>query len=284
MSKAQELIDFAKNNGIFIHGRTSPQEWEQLLAENDGRCPCGHAESCPCGLALEKINGPATEAADQMCGCVFYVSKAYLDHYKSKAWSEDTQSTNATVSAKKTEPKQGESVAYQKTREVSPEVEERFLKSAGTYIDALKLVESGDIDKFVDNIRMEEATNPCDICKNDADVVASHGDYVRALCKNGSPECESEVKKLVTRTMEVIDENFMSAGYDKVKQTNTVASETKKTGKKNAWIEFSSQIMTDPSLDGLPQKNKMKIAAALYRGEYSSIEDAREALGNAQNT
>ena len=58
MSKAQELIDFAKNNGIFIHSRTSPQEWEQLLAENDGRCPCGHAESCPCELALEKINNP----------------------------------------------------------------------------------------------------------------------------------------------------------------------------------------------------------------------------------
>ena len=125
---------------------------------------------------------------------------------------------------------------------------------------------------------MEEATNPCDICKSDADVVASHGDYVRALCKNGSPECESEVKKLVTRTMEVIDESFMSAGYDKVKQTNPATNETKKTGKKNAWIEFSSQIMTDPSLDGLPQKNKMKIAAALYRGEYNSIEDAKEAL------
>lgn len=54
MNKVQELIDFAKDNGIFIHGRTSPQEWEELLKESDGRCPCGHAESCPCELALEK--------------------------------------------------------------------------------------------------------------------------------------------------------------------------------------------------------------------------------------
>lgn len=277
MSKAQELIDFAKSNGIFIHGRTSPQEWEQLLAENDGRCPCGHAESCPCDLALERINNPATEPADQMCGCVFYVSRKYLDHYKTKAWSEDTQSVSAPVPAKKTEPEQGESVAYQKIRKVSPEVEERFLKTAGTYIDALKLIESGDIEKFVDNVRMEEATNPCDLCKGDADVVASHGDYVRALCKNGSPDCENEAKKLVVRTMGVIDENFMSAGYDKVKQNFTTV-EVKKTGKKNAWIEFSSQIMTNPILDGLPQKNKMKIAAALYRGEYDSIEDARRAM------
>jgi hypothetical protein len=100
------------------------------------------------------------------------------------------------------------------------------------------------------------------------------------LCKQGSLDCETEVKKLVNRTMEIIDENFMSAGYDKVKQADSEAEE-KKTGKKNAWIEFSSNIMTDPKLDGLPQKNKMKIAAAMYRGEYNSIEDAREALNNA---
>jgi len=30
----------------------------------------------------------------------------------------------------------------------------------------------------------------------------------------------------------------------------------------------------------MPQKNKMKIAAALYRGEYDSIEAAKEALKN----
>lgn len=280
MSKAQELIDFAKSNGIFIHGRTSPQEWEQLLAENDGRCPCGHSESCPCDMALERTSNPATEPADQMCGCVFYVSKAYLDHYKSKAWNEDTQPVTATVPAKKTKPEQGEPVTYQKVREVPPEVEERFLKTAGTYIDALKLVENGDIEKFVDNIRIEEATNPCDMCKSDADVVASHGDYVRALCKKGSPECETEAKRLVIRTMEVIDETFMSAGYDKLKQTNPATGSNKKSGKKNAWIEFSSQVMTNPALDGLPQKNKMKIAASMYRGEYGTIEEAREALGN----
>ena len=71
-----------------------------------------------------------------------------------------------------------------------------------------------------------------------------------------------------------------SAGYDKVKQNNPATEETKKSGKKNAWIEFSSKIMTDPFLDGMPQKNKMKIAAALYRGEYDSIEAAKEALKN----
>ena len=260
MNKVQELIDFAKDNGIFIHGRTSPQEWEELLKESDGRCPCGHAESCPCELALEKIRS-ASEPADQMCGCVFYVSSAYLNHYKTKPWN-------------------GEPVSYQKTRDVPADVEEKFIKSAGTYIDGLKLIENGEIDKFVDSIRMEEATNPCDLCKGDADVVASHGDYVRALCQHGSPECESEAKKLVIRTMGVIDENFMSAGYDKVKQNNPATEETKKSGKKNAWIEFSSKIMTDPFLDGMPQKNKMKIAAALYRGEYDSIEAAKEALKN----
>ena len=281
MSKSQELIDFARSNGIFIHGRTSPQEWEELLRESDGRCPCGHAESCPCELALEKIRN-ASEPADQMCGCVFYVSSAYLNHYKTKPWSDESPTTPFDTSTmppvSKTKSVREEPVSYQKTRDVPADVEEKFIKTAGAYIDGLKLIENGEIDKFVDSIRMEEATNPCDLCKGDADVVASHGDYVRALCQHGSPECESEAKKLVIRTMEVIDGNFMSAGYDKVKQDKPTIVETKKSGKKNAWIEFSSRIMTDPSLDGLPQKNKMKIAAALYRGEYDSIENAREAL------
>lgn len=280
MSKAQELIDFASNNGIFIHGRTSPQEWEQLLAESEGRCPCGHADSCPCDLAMEKIQN-SVEPSDQMCGCSFFVSKAYLEYYKTKPWAENASADSKPAIAKENKTKSPEeAVSYQKTRDVPADVEEKFIKTAGTYIDALKLIESGDIEKFVDTVRIEEATNPCDLCKSDADVIASHGDYVRALCKQGSSDCETEVKKLVTRTMEVIDENFMSAGYDKVKQAAPEA-EGKKTGKKNAWIEFSSNIMTDPKLDGLPQKNKMKIAAAMYRGEYESIEDAREALSNA---
>ena len=283
MNKVQELIDFAKDNGIFIHGRTSPQEWEELLKESDGRCPCGHAESCPCELALEKIRS-ASEPADQMCGCVFYVSSAYLNHYKTKPWNGESSTipfdTQTSPVVNKTKPAKEEPVSYQKTRDVPADVEEKFIRSAGTYIDGLKLIENGEIDKFVDSIRMEEATNPCDFCKGDADVVASHGDYVRALCQHGSPECESEAKKLVIRTMGVIDENFMSAGYDKVKQNNPATEETKKSGKKNAWIEFSSKIMTDPFLDGMPQKNKMKIAAALYRGEYDSIEAAKEALKN----
>jgi len=279
MSKAQELIDFAKNNGIFIHGRTSPGEWEQLLAENDGKCPCGHAESCPCDLALDKIkNSP--DPSDQMCGCVFYVSKAYLDHYKTKAWNEDTPVASAPPTKEKDAPEQEEPVAYQKTRNVAPDIEDKFLRTAGAYIDGLKLIKDGNLEKFVDNIRMEEVSNPCNICKEDADLVASHGDYVRALCKTGSPECEIEAKKLVIRTMDIIDENFMSAGYDKVKQAKPATEGDKKPGKKNAWIEFSSQIMTNPILDGLPQKNKMKIAAAVYRGEYDSIEAAKEALAH----
>jgi hypothetical protein len=280
MSTAKDLIDFANNNGIFIHGRTSPQEWEQLLAENDGRCPCGHAEQCPCEDALKRINDPAKEPPDQMCGCAFYVSGAYLKHYHRAPWGEATPSTPSATSTEKSKPKPNDgSISYQKTRNVPADVEEAFIRSAGTYIDALKLIETGNIDEFVDKIRIEEATNQCDICKGDADIVASHGEFVRALCKHGSSECEEEVKKLVTRTMSVIDENFLSAGYDKVQGTSAIAEE-EKPGKKNAWIEFSSKVMADPRLDGLPQKNKMKIAASLYRGEHASIEEAREALKN----
>ena len=282
---AEDLINYAKNNGLFIHGRTSPDEWDTLLGENEGKCPCGHSDSCPCDVFLSKMKDPATPPEDQVCGCTFYVTKDYLLHYKRQPWgeviTEDAPKQNAKkekASMVSKEPNNAQEVSYQKVNnEVPPDVEKQFLKTAGKYMDSLKLLEAGNINEFVEVARIEEATNPCELCQADADILAAHGEYAEALCKYGSKDCETEVNSLVQRTMAIIDENFMSAGYKKTIAT-VVKSTEKKPGKKNAWIEFSSKIMTDPFLDGLPQKNKMKIAASMYRGEYASIEEAKEAL------
>lgn len=280
---AEDLIQYAKNNDLYIHGRTSPQEWEELLNENGGKCPCGHSDVCPCEIFLEKMKNPETPPADQVCGCTFYVTRGYLTHYKRQPWGETITDDAPKQSAKKVskvdkEPSNAEEVTYQKVNnDIPPEVEKQALKTAGKYMDGLKLLESGNLDKFVEIARIEEATNPCELCQADADILAAHGEYADALCKHGSKDCEREINSLVQRTMTIIDENFMSAGYSK-KSINESANTEKKPGKKNAWIEFSSKIMTDPSLDGLPQKNKMKIAASMYRGEFSSIEKAKEAL------
>ena len=280
---AEDLIQYAKNNDLYIHGRTSPQEWEELLNENGGKCPCGHSDVCPCEVFLGKMKNPETPPADQVCGCTFYVTKGYLTHYKRQPWGETITDDTPKQAAKKVsktdkEPSNAKEVTYQKVNDDIPQdVEKQFLKTAGKYMEGLKLIENGELDKFVEIARVEEATNPCELCQADADILASHGEYAGALCKHGSGDCEKEIGSLIKRTMTVIDENFMSAGYSKTATGESVAVE-KKPGKKNAWIEFSSKIMTDPSLDGLPQKNKMKIAASMYRGEFSSIEKAKEAL------
>lgn len=276
MDKAQELIKFATENGLKIHGRTNPTEWAQALADNEGRCPCGHADSCPCEAALEKIRDPNTQPADQMCGCTFYVSTAYLEHYKRQPWKpENEKKIQDSKPAQKSRPATTSiSSEYKKIQDVDPEVETAFLRTAQVYVDGLKLIEAGQLDKFTERIRMEEATNPCEMCKEDADLIASHSDYARALCSQGRPDCEEELQKLINRTVDVINEDFSSAGY----ATEDTSKPEKKPGKKNAWLEFSASVMSDPSLTGLPQKEKMKIAAAVYRNEYSSVEEAMVGL------
>jgi len=252
LDKVQELIDFALQNGLEIHGRTNPTEWAEELEKRGGRCPCGHSDACPCEDALVRIKNPESPPEDQFCGCTFYVSPAYLKHYGSKAWG-------------KTEPLP----QTKKLEKVTPEVQQAFLQTAKVYTEGLDLIKDGRLEDFTTKIRMEEATNPCDTCRQDADLVASHGDYVRALCKHGDPGCESEMVKLIDRTVQVLNEDLTAAG---------IKPEEPPKKYRSAWAEFLDGVMKDPAMDGKPNKYKMKIAATLYRKEYETIQDAMEAI------
>ena len=266
-TKAQELIDFAKTNGLEIHGRTSPEEWALELEKNNGACPCKHSDTCPCEDALTAMQNPKPE--DQACGCTFFVSPGYIAHYKAPTWKPGNkpQTAASKVIKKTTVPE----IKLVKTQEVDipPETQENSKKTADMYIGSLDLIREGRLEDFTTVIRMEEATNLCSTCRDDADLVASHGDYVRALCQHGDSGCDEELQRLVARTLQVIDEDLMNAG---------MAREQEPKKYRTGWIEFSTGVMADPLLEDKPQKYKMRIAGALYRKEFSDIESAMEAI------
>jgi len=268
--KAQELIDFAKANGLEIHGRTTPEEWAQELEKNGGGCPCKHADTCPCEDALELLQQDKPE--DQACFCTFFVSPKYIAHYNAPAWKPGVKQVQPAKIVKKTTIPSIEVVKVKEVPDIPEETQINSQKTAEVYIQGLELIGKGRLEDFTSVVRMDEATNPCELCRDDADLVASHGDYVRALCSHDDPACEEELQKLIARTTRVIDEDLMNAGMAR-KQPEGEPKQYRA-----GWREFSVSTMADPLLEGRPQKYKMKIAGAIYRNEFPDIKSAMEAI------
>lgn len=274
--KAQELIDFAEKNGIYIHNRTNPKEWAETLEENGGQCPCKHAPSCPCDDALVRIKGEGVQPENQMCGCVFFVSKAYLDHYGRNPWSAENSPT-----PKPTKPSL-DKFTFKKIENVEPELEQKALSKVDTYLTGLELIRDNDFGKLDELLAKEEKDSAeCGICAADAEIIRANAQFVGKVCQHGDPACEEELERLISRTEGVITENFMVAGYQKIpingekKATNQVPGKVKDT-RQNSWLEFNSEIAKSPLLNGKSGRYKMKIAASIYRKEYETIEEAME--------
>lgn len=274
-AKAQELVDFAITNGIHIHSRTNPTEWAKTLEEHGGECPCKHAPSCPCEDALTRIRKPEAPPENQMCGCAFYVSKAYLDHYGRKPWSQDTPSE---VEIKK--PRQeSKNFKFKKVSDVDPELEKKALSKVNTYLNGLELIKDGDFEELdIVLSQEEEASSDCGVCAADAEIIRANAHFVSTICRNGDPGCKEELERLIGRTRQVIIENFEVAGYAPVTEDAESGSSKIKNTKRNAWTEFNSEIAKHPALDGKSGRYKMKVAASLYRNEYATVEDAMSVI------
>jgi hypothetical protein len=276
--KAQELIAFAKEHGFEIHSRTNPEEWAETLAEGEGQCPCHHAPACPCEDAIVRITDPARGPEDQMCGCTFFVSKAYLEHYKKQPWrpavagkAAPDKTTQASPTPDDTKPE------YVKVREVDPLTASKALEKVEIYLTGADMIKEGDLDQLNELMEQEKRNSiACSLCTDDAELVESHSRYAQTLCSQGRPGCEDELSRLLAETVGIIDENFMVAGFER--EGAAIPPAVKKAKKTNAWLEFSHEIGRNPLLEGTAQKYKMKVAAGIYRGEYKTIEEAMTAI------
>lgn len=262
--KAEELIAFAKEHGFEIHSRTNPEEWAQTLAEGDGQCPCHHADTCPCEDAVVRITDPNRAPEDQMCGCAFFVSKAYLEHYKRQPWRPPVVTPIEQV--------EGTS-GYAKVRDVNPADMKKALEKVDVYLTGAEMIKAGELDQLNELMDKEKRDSAaCSMCTDDAVLVKAHSQYTQTLCGQGRPGCEEELGRLLRETVNIIDENFMVAGFER--NGDEMDAPAKAPKKANAWLEFSHEIGRHPLLAGTAQKYRMKIAAGLYRKQYNTIEEA----------
>lgn len=266
--KAQELIAFANEHGFEIHSRTTPEEWAQTLAENEGQCPCHHAPTCPCEDSITRITDPNRAPEDQMCGCTFFVSKAYLEHYKRQPW-------RPSVVQPSFEPTRVS--GYVKVQDVDPQLTKQALAKVDIYLTGAEMIKDGELQRL-DELMLQEKKDSvdCSLCTDDADLILTHSAYTQTLCSQGRTGCESELERLLAETVNIIDENFMTAGF--TRDVVKAKPDDKKSKKANAWLEFCHEIGASPQLAGTAQKYKMKVAAGLYRGEYQTIEEAMAAI------
>ena len=276
--KADELIAFAKDNGFEIHPRTNPEEWVQTLEENNGECPCHHAPSCPCEDAITRIKDPARAPEDQMCGCTIFVSPAYLAHYKRQPWRPAVvEPTPAQTKVAEPAPTRTAVAGYVKVEDVDPGLAKKAFEKVDVYLTGVELIKEGELDKLDElMIREKHDSTACSLCTDDADLVMAHTVYAKTLCSQGRVGCEDELNRLLAETVNIIDENFMMAGF--VRDSGKPVAENKKSKKTNAWLEFCHEIGASPQLEGTAQKYKMKVAAGMYRGEYKTIEEAMAAI------
>jgi len=279
-TKAQELVDFASANGIYIHSRTSPTEWAETLEEHNGECPCKHAPSCPCDDALVRTKNAEASPENQMCGCAFFVSKAYLDHYGRKPWVPGTSAVTTSEPAAKRTKNESKNFKFRKISDVNPELEKKALGKVNIYLNSLELIKDGNFDKLDDILAREEQENDCGVCAADAEIIRANARFVNVVCRNGDSTCKEELERLIGRTQQVIIENFEVAGYAPVTNESEVQPNQPKIKdtRRNAWTEFNSEISKHPALDGKSGKYRMKIAASIYRGEHETVEDAIEAI------
>jgi hypothetical protein len=211
-----------------------------------------------------------------MCGCAFFVSKAYLDYYGRKPWTPETQN-NPTKPA--SQESSLSNFTFKKANDVEPELERKALGKVNTYLNSLELIREGKFDELDEILEKEEKdSQDCDICAADAEIVRANAQFVDKVCKYGDPACEEEIGRLIQRTEEVITENFMVAGYQKVPvNSGKKAHQSKvKDTRRNAWTEFVAEISKHPTMAGKSGKYRMKIAASLYHNKYETIEEAME--------
>lgn len=70
---ANNILEFAENNKLYIHPGRDVKEWAELVIK-EGSCPCvSSRKSCPCEYVLQDIK------EENCCRCRLFVNDEYLE-------------------------------------------------------------------------------------------------------------------------------------------------------------------------------------------------------------
>ena len=78
----EELIDFAEQNGLYLHPTNPIDDHIARVNAGNGACPCDpNNRTCPCDEAITDSNDPNRPEKERCCTCRVLVSQDYLESW-----------------------------------------------------------------------------------------------------------------------------------------------------------------------------------------------------------
>jgi hypothetical protein len=169
---ATELQQFAIDNGLLLHDRVTPDEFEDMRADFDGNCLSGSGVKCPCDAA--KSITALSPVENQVCDGSMFVTKAYREHWE----TQDSLS--------------------------SSEPADEELKAAATEIlDTVEAAEDainrGEFNEATEILREKAESSNCGTCAALLSAEAVRAQAVGEICGVDKQACGKDMKRLHER-------------------------------------------------------------------------------------
>jgi len=169
---ATELQQFAIDNGLLLHDRVTPDEFEEMRADFDGNCLSGSGVKCPCEAA--KNIAALSPDEEQVCDGSMFVTKAYREHWE----NQDSLSSNEPV--------------------------DEDLKAAATEIlDTVEAAEDainrGEFVEATEILREKAESSDCGTCAALLSAEAVRAQAVGEICSIDKQACGKDMKRLHER-------------------------------------------------------------------------------------
>lgn len=171
-----ELRQFAIDNGLLLHDRVTPDEFEEMRADFGGNCLSGSGTKCPCDAA--KGIAALSPDEEQVCDGSMFVTKAYRDHWV-------TQDSLAS-----SEP-------------VDDDMKAAAIEILDTVEAAEDAINQGEYSNAAEILREKVESSECGTCAALLSAEAVRAQLVEEVCGIDKNACNKDVKRLHERYAEL---------------------------------------------------------------------------------
>jgi len=173
---ATELQQFAIDNGLLLHDRVTPDEFEEMRADFGGNCLSGSGVKCPCETA-KNITALSPDE-EQVCDGSMFVTKAYREHWEAQDSLSSSEPANEDMKAAAT--------AILDTVEAAEDAINR-----GDYVEATEI------------LREKAESSECGTCAALLSAEAVRAQAVGEICGIDKNACTKDLKRTHERYAEL---------------------------------------------------------------------------------
>ena len=169
---ATELQHFAIDNGLLLHDRVSPDEFEEMRADFGGNCLSGSGIKCPCEAA--KSIAALSPDEEQVCDGSMFVTKAYREHWEVQDSLSSSEPADENMKAAATE-------------------------TLDTIEAAEDAVNRGEFTEATEILREKAESSDCGTCAALLSAEAVRAQAVGEICGIDKQACGKDMKRLHER-------------------------------------------------------------------------------------